>query len=51
MFFAKTSPTVIISNMTASQYGLLRSHLGTSMPPGGGYSIRALEDIRRLFLF
>jgi len=32
---------VIISDMTASQYGLLRSHFGTSMPPGGGYSINA----------
>lgn len=31
----------MISDMTASQNGLLRSHLGTSMPPGGGYSIRA----------
>ncbi|WP_156916886.1 hypothetical protein [Leisingera aquimarina] len=24
------------------QYGLLRSHLGTSMPSGGGYSIKAV---------
>ncbi|WCR18693.1 ATP-binding cassette domain-containing protein [Paracoccus alcaliphilus] len=29
--------------MTASQYGLLRSHLGTSMPSGGGYSIKAFQ--------
>lgn len=42
-FFARSNPTVIISDMTASQYGLLRSHLGTSMPSGDGYSIKAIR--------
>jgi hypothetical protein len=32
-------PTVIVSDMTAYQIGLLRSHLGTKMPSGGGYII------------
>ena len=40
-FFARSNPTVVISDMTASQNGLLRSHLGTSMPSGGGYGIKA----------
>ncbi|MEI4488649.1 hypothetical protein V8J36_20880, partial [Frigidibacter sp. MR17.14] len=39
------SPTVVISDMTASPNGLLRSHLGTSMPSGGGYIINALQHL------
>ncbi|ETX13295.1 hypothetical protein OCH239_12365 [Roseivivax halodurans JCM 10272] len=30
-----------VDAVTASQNGLLRSHLGKSMPSGGGYSIKA----------
>lgn len=32
-------------DVTASQVGLLRSHLGTVMPSGGGYTIRAESDV------
>ncbi|PZX09664.1 hypothetical protein LX81_04400, partial [Palleronia aestuarii] len=44
----------VISDMTASQNGLLRSHPGTSMPSGGGYSIKArdgrmIAEIARMF--
>ncbi|RJL16530.1 hypothetical protein, partial [Paracoccus siganidrum] len=44
-FFAKSSPTVIISDMTALLCGSLQTHLGTQMPSGGGHSIR--EDAGR----
>jgi len=38
---------VIISDMTAPLCGSSQTHLGTQMPSGGGYIIRAREFIKR----
>ncbi len=43
-FFDRSNPTVIISDMTASHYVLLRSHFGTSMPSGDGYHTEATSQ-------
>ncbi|TDE35110.1 cation-translocating P-type ATPase, partial [Antarcticimicrobium sediminis] len=40
-FFARSSPTVIISDMTALLCGSSKTHLGTQMPSGGSYIINA----------
>ena len=40
-FFARSSPTVVISDMTALLCGSPQTHLGTSMPSEGGHIVRA----------
>jgi len=41
-FFARSSPTLIISDMTAPLCGSLQTHLGTSDAVGGGHIINAV---------
>ncbi|WP_210134478.1 hypothetical protein, partial [Pseudotabrizicola sediminis] len=41
---------VIISDMTAPLCGSIQTHLGTHMPPGGGYIINADQRCKSGFV-